>query len=624
MNIVDLADNQFEVLDHVPVGMWIINRDYKVLFWNRCIEDWTGTGRNDILGGDFTSHFPHFKQRKYSDRISSVFDSGAPIIFSSQLHGNIFGLFLPNGEPRIQHTTIIAVPSPDGDDFRAFFAVEDVTDLTNRIAELHRTERELRQAYSEMEKRIQERTAELASANDLLIQEIAEREQTEQALQYERDRIQKYLDVAGVMLIVIDKEQKLRLINKRGHDVLKYAETDTISKDWCNNFIPEHARDDVNSVISGLLNGQVEKYEYNENPVLTRDGTERIIAWHNTVLYNEVGGVEAILSSGEDITDRKQAEETAKRAYNELQNANRVLKEMQSQLVQSEKLASIGQLAAGVAHEMNTPVGFVASNFQTLESYLEKFKGLLEMYDDLLGQIETLEKTELHNRVTAISKFRKDMKIDFILEDIKELFDDSKEGLDRVTNIILNLKDFSRVGHAEDFAEYDLNTGIETTLVVARNELKYDANIKTEFSEIPPVYCNSGQINQVFLNILLNAAQAIKSQEREGMGNITIQTYATEDEVVCEISDDGPGIASDKLPKIFDPFFTTKPAGKGTGLGLSVSYDIIVNKHKGKLLVESTVSKGTKFTIKLPIGRQNATDKDKIEKDIKEDCISCR
>ena len=612
MNIVDLADNQFEVLDHVPVGMWIINRDYKVLFWNRCIEDWTGTGRNDILGGDFTSHFPHFKQRKYSDRIASVFDSGAPIIFSSQLHGNIFGLFLPNGEPRIQHTTVIAVPFPDGDDFRAVFAVEDVTDLTNRIAELHRTERELRQAHSEMGIRVQERTAELASANDLLIQEIAEREQTEQALQYERDRIQKYLDVAGVMLIVIDKEQKLKLINKRGHDVLKYAEMDTISKDWCSNFIPEHARDDVNSVISGLLNGQVEKYEYYENPVLTRNGAERIIAWHNTVLYNEIGNVEAILSSGEDITDRKRAEETAKRAYNELQNANRELKDMQSQLVQSEKLASIGQLAAGVAHEINTPVGFVASNFQTLESYVKKFKELLEMYEELAEEIETLEKTELLNRVTAISKSRKDMKIDFILEDIKELFDDSKEGLDRVTNIIRNLKDFSRVGHAEDFAEYDLNTGIETTLVVARNEIKYDADVKMDFSEIPPICCNSGQINQVFLNILLNATQAIKSQEREGMGNITIQTYATEDEVVCEISDDGPGIAPDKLPKIFDPFFTTKPAGKGTGLGLSVSYDIIVNKHKGKLLVESTVGKGTKFTIKLPIGRKESSDRQEL------------
>lgn len=624
MNTVEVADNQLEVIDHIPIGMCIINRDYTVLFWNSCMEDWTGIERNDILGGDFASYFPHFKEIRYSDRISSVFDSGAPTIFSSQLHGNLFSLFLPNGEPRIQHTTVIAMPSSDGDDFHAVFTVEEVTELTNRIAELHRTERELRQAHSEMEKRVQKRTAELASANDLLQKEIAERKQTAQALQHERDKIQKYLDVAGVILIVIDKEQKLSLINKRGCDILERTEKDAIGKDWCSDFVPEQARDEVRSLISGLLNGQVERYEYHENLVLTKSGAERIIAWHNTVLCNETGGAEAILSSGEDITDRKLAEEAARQAYNELQDANRELKEMQSQIVQNEKLASIGQLAAGVAHEMNTPVGFVASNFQTLESYLKKFKNLLAMYHELIGEIETSEKTELLNKADIIKKSWDDMKIDFILEDIQELFDDSGEGMDRITNIIQSLKDFSRIDQPGSRDEYDINNGVEATLVVAGNEIKYDADIKTEFSEVPPIMCNAGQINQVFLNILVNAAQAIKSQERKGMGTITIKTYAADSEAICEISDDGPGIAPDKLPKIFDPFFTTKPVGKGTGLGLSVSYDIIVNKHKGKLLVDSTVGKGTKFTIKLPISKKEQDSEKEIQSDGKKNGIVCR
>lgn len=359
----------------------------------------------------------------------------------------------------------------------------------------------------------------------------------------------------------------------------------------------------------GMKKGEV---EVKELALKTSKGKIIYVTIFSTFTKNahgEINGTQGILY---DVTDRRLAEQFTVNAYKKLKKTHQELEEAQFQLVQNEKLASIGQLAAGVAHEMNTPVGFVASNFQTLESYLGKFKGLLEMYDDLLGQIETLEKTELHNRVTAISKSRKDMKIDFILEDIKELFNESKEGLDRVTNIIRNLKDFSRVGHPEDFGEYDLNAGIETTYVVAKNEIKYDADVKTDFSEIPPVYCNSGQINQVFLNILVNASQAIKSQEREGMGTITIKTYATDDEVICEICDDGPGIAPDKLPKIFDPFFTTKPTGKGTGLGLSVSYDIIVNKHKGKLLVESTVGKGTKFTIKLPIGGKASSDREDL------------
>jgi signal transduction histidine kinase len=296
---------------------------------------------------------------------------------------------------------------------------------------------------------------------------------------------------------------------------------------------------------------------------------------------------------------------------------------MQSKIIQSEKLASIGQLAAGVAHEMNTPVGFVASNFQTLESYIKKIQNLLAVYDGLIRKIETSKNTELLNKANAIGKSRNDMKIDFILEDIQGLFDDSKEGLNRVTNIIQNLRDFSRIDQPGSLDEYNLNDGVEATLVVAKNEIKYDAELKTELSEVPLVFCNSGQINQVFLNILVNAAQAIKSQERDDKGTITIRTYATETGAACEISDDGCGIPPDSLPKIFDPFFTTKAVGKGTGLGLSVSYDIIVNKHKGELLVDSTVGKGSKFTIKLPIGEKEPNDNKETENSARENSIIC-
>ena len=306
-----------------------------------------------------------------------------------------------------------------------------------------------------------------------------------------------------------------------------------------------------------------------------------------------------------EVTERKKAEESVRRAFEDLEKANQEMKEMQSQLVQNEKLASIGQLAAGVAHEMNTPVGFVASNFETLENYMTKIRELFQMYGDLLDKIETSDKALLLEKADDISKVRNRMKIDFILEDLSVLFNDSREGIDRVTSIVQNLRNFSRTDQSEKFEPYNINEGIRITLVVAQNEIKYDADVETELSEVPEIFCSTGQINQVLLNILVNAAQEIKYQERSDKGKIKIRTYATDEDVVCEISDDGPGIEPDKLDKIFDPFFTTKPVGKGTGLGLSISYDIIANKHKGVLLVDNAVDKGAKFTIKLPICRKD-------------------
>jgi PAS domain S-box-containing protein len=338
-------------------------------------------------------------------------------------------------------------------------------------------------------------------------------------------------------------------------------------------------------------------------------------------IHGEISGTQGVLH---DITEQKRSEEAVRLAYRELEDAHRDLKAMQSQLVQNEKLASIGQLAAGVAHEMNTPVGFVASNFETLESYIQKIRGLLALYDRLVPEITPLEDSGLRSLLDEIDRFRDDKRIDFILQDIQTLFDDSREGLERVTSIIQNLRDFSRIDQPGSRDEYDLNRGIEATLVVAGNEIKYDADVKTELSEVPLILCHGGQINQVFLNILVNAAQAIRSQERgDRKGTITIRTYTCDGEAVCEIADDGPGIPPENLSKIFSPFFTTKPPGKGTGLGLSVSHDIIVNKHNGKLLVDSVVGEGTKFTIWLPIGTKE-NDEQETTSDGKENGIVCR
>ena len=387
-------------------------------------------------------------------------------------------------------------------------------------------------------------------------------------------------------------------------------------------FLPERFFDNPEKKAQLLRELKKGRVEVKELALKTSRGRKIYVTLFSTFtknIHDEINGTQGILYN---VTDHKLAEESTTRAYRKLKKTYDELEETQLQLIQNEKLASIGQLAAGVAHEMNTPVGFVASNFQALEGYVKKIRDLLAMYDKIFGQIETLGKTELRNKTKEIGQFRDDMKIDFILEDIQGLFDDSREGLDRVTNIVQNLRDFSRIDQPGSRDEYNINKGIETTLIVAKNEIKYDTDVKIDFSEVPLIFCHSGQINQVFLNILLNAAQAIKTQERDGNETITIRTYSSEDKVICEIADDGPGIPPETLSKIFDPFFTTKPAGKGTGLGLSVSYDIVVNKHNGELFAESTVGEGTKFTIKLPIGTKE-NDEQEIMSDEKENSVIC-
>jgi PAS domain S-box-containing protein len=314
----------------------------------------------------------------------------------------------------------------------------------------------------------------------------------------------------------------------------------------------------------------------------------------------EHNGRLSIQSTCRDITPQKKAQSELIKTNQSLEQANSNLRDMQSQIIQNEKLAAIGQLAAGVAHEMNNPIGFVASNFETLENYMDKFKKVISMYEELGEEIQKSAVDVLISKTKMIEDVWKDLKMDFVFEDVQSLFEESKEGLSRTTKIIQSLRDFSRIDQVTDIGEFDLNEGIQDTLIVAKNEIKYDCEIKTQLSQLPVLLCNPGQINQVILNIVVNAAQAIKSQARSSKGTISIKTYIDQEQVVCEIADDGPGIPQEILTKIFDPFFTTKPVGKGTGLGLSISRDIIA-KHKGELRVDSIAGKGSKFTIKLPI-----------------------
>lgn len=291
------------------------------------------------------------------------------------------------------------------------------------------------------------------------------------------------------------------------------------------------------------------------------------------------------------------------RLFQAVANEVEKLKLTQSQLIQKEKMAGIGQLAAGVAHEMNNPLGFVTSNFNMLGEYVKRLIDLIIAYRNVIAGLSGEVDADIREAILELQQLEKQKKLDFVLEDLDPLFSESKDGLARVGEIIKALRVFSRVDTANQYENYDLNAGVETTLVVARNEIKYVADVVTNFQEIPTAKAIGGQINQVLLNLLVNGAQAIKSAKMDEKGIIEVKTFFDDDYIGCSITNNGPMIPVEVQNRIFEPFFTTKPIGEGTGLGLSISYDIVVNQHNGKISFVSTPDMGTTFTIKLPCKR---------------------
>lgn len=280
------------------------------------------------------------------------------------------------------------------------------------------------------------------------------------------------------------------------------------------------------------------------------------------------------------------------RANDELRSLNESLRSAQHQLLQAERLASIGQLAAGVAHEINNPIGYVFSNFGTLEAYLEGLFEMLEAYEQAEA---ALADGAIAARLAAL---RARVELDYLKQDIPLLMGESKEGLSRVRKIVQDLKDFSRVDTAQEWVWASLHQGMDSTLNIVANEIKYRADVRREYGELPDIECLPSELNQVFLNLLVNAAHAIGPQR----GLIVVRSGVAGDRVWVEVEDNGSGIAPDHLARVFDPFFTTKPVGRGTGLGLSLAYGI-VQKHHGRIDVRSAPGSGTCFRITLPVQR---------------------
>ena len=293
--------------------------------------------------------------------------------------------------------------------------------------------------------------------------------------------------------------------------------------------------------------------------------------------------------------------EVTRRQNEELKEINAQLSEAKFNLVQSEKMAAIGQLAAGVAHEINNPMGFISSNFEVLQKHFDKISEFLSLYKQkVLSNSLSSPDAAFIEAVNELNHKFGELKLDFILEDIKDIFEETKGGMERISDIVNSLRIYARSDKADEKSYSSLQELLHQAILITNNEVKYVAKIDLKIPKDIIIYCNRNQLSQVFMNLIVNAAQAIKSQNRSNLGKITIKAKLEDNNIRIEISDDGPGIPEENLTKIFEPFFTTKEVGQGTGLGLSIAYDIIVNKHGGSIYAESTPGKGASFIISLP------------------------
>ncbi len=426
-------------------------------------------------------------------------------------------------------------------------------------------------------------------SSQLILRDVSAQKRIENALRESEERFS--LAIAGANDGLWDWNLKTNevIFSPRWKSMLGYEDHELANhlSSWSDNV---HA-DDIGSAmreVEDYLSGKISEYSI-EFRMRHKLG-HYVDLLSRGIIVRDGGGVPSrFVGTHVDMSERKRSEQLLRLRCGELAKANETIAMTQAQLFQSEKMASIGELAAGIAHEINNPVGFVSSNLSTLKEYSENLLGLIELY----ARMEVCPDDGAH--LKDIMAFRAQIDLDYIKGDVHKLITESEEGVGRVARIVKDLKSFSHAGQG-DYQLSDLHEGLESTLNIAHNEIKYRAELVRKYGDLPSINCNPSQINQVFMNLIINAAQAIESR-----GTITIRSGRRGDEWGwVEISDTGSGIRDNLKTRIFEPFFTTKEVGKGTGLGLAISYRIIEN-HGGRIEVESVLGEGSTFRVLLPL-----------------------
>ncbi|MGC8492737.1 MAG: response regulator [Syntrophobacteraceae bacterium] len=440
-------------------------------------------------------------------------------------------------------------------------------------------ERKIFAKLKEANKKIRLSLAEMTTVNESLTRQIAERGRMQAELSNAHREIEAFLLSIPCILIEISPDGTIKRWNTLAEGILRIQAKEVLGKNIFE-FPIAWESDKVNGALKLCTEKHCSK-RLNEIRFTRNNGMDGILDLTINPVSEGPAESSGLIILGTDLTDYKL---------------------MERQLAQSQKLESIGQLAAGIAHEINTPTQYVGDNTRFLLSAFESLEKIHSLYDPLLDSLRSGKPAQ--DLLQLITQTREEVDFEFLREEIPNAIRQSLEGIDRITRIVRSMKEFSHPG-TDEKTGIDINRAIENTITVARNEWKYVANISTQFDpNLPPVHCFPGEFNQVVLNMIINSAHAIAEKTGEAplqKGNISVSTRRDGDFVEIRISDDGNGVREDIRPRIFDPFFTTKDVGKGTGQGLAISHSVIVKKHGGTIDFESKSGEGTTFLIKLPV-----------------------
>jgi len=470
----------------------------------------------------------------------------------------------------------------------AFGTVHVLTDITeSRKAQekLRESEEKLRKINDELETRVRLRTRELVETNQELEKEIKAREGVQAVLAKEKELLSITLLSIQDGVISTDRDGVITLFNQAAEAITGCSQADALGKPLHDTvrIIDEKANQISAEPLFKLLDKTSAK-PLEHLTLLNRSGGKLLISGSSAPVRNNAGELVGYVMILENITEQKRIE---------------------AQLMLSQKMESVGLLAAGIAHEINTPMQYIGDN---TNFFKEAFQALFDIHQAYAWiNSSDLDLDTVPEMITKVRNLEEKLDLEFYISEIPAAIQQSLDGIDRVRKIVLAMKSFSHPGQKEK-RPADINQAINTTVTITRNEWKYIADLKTELDpNLPLVNCEINEINQVILNMVINSCQAIQEARTRGksdQGRILIRTRAHDAHIEICIQDSGMGIPAANLARIFDPFFTTKELGKGTGQGLSLAHNVIVNQHNGSIQVESELGKGTTFTIQLPVSAQ--------------------
>ena len=569
-SLLEVGRVMYQIVENGPVASYVIDSTHRVTHWNAACAQLTGRSSGQMLGEQETWRAFYAQPRPTLAELivdGRVEAEGAdhyglglhhsPLLQDSYAYEGFF----PQLGPRGRWLYVTAAPLR-GIDGQVMGAIETLQDVTTR----HEAEEQLRQHQAELESIVAQRTAELRLTHQ---------------------ELEAFLENASVGIIAT-RELQIARSNKKFAEILELPDDlPVVDMPLRRFFLDDADFHELGRLASNALRAGTSLVQ----EMWLQTWTGRRI-WVQLIAYasNPAGSTQGMWWLLQDHSEVMRAQEELVSNYRNIQETNARLEEAQNQLLQSEKMASIGQLAAGVAHEINNPIGFVNSNLGSLRRYVEQLLALVQAY----------ARRERGAPDPELAALKQAADLEFIAEDLPSLLADSEDGLSRVRKIVQDLKDFSRVDHA-DWQDADLNQGLESTLNVVMNEVKYRADVKRAYGTLPPVRCLAGQLNQVFMNLIVNAAHAMPAERR---GTITlatgVETLEERHWAWIEVADDGCGMPPEVQRRIFEPFYTTKPVGQGTGLGLSMAFSI-VQKHGGRIEVQSAPGEGTRFRVWVPV-----------------------